>query len=175
MRRPWAWALVLASLTVGWSVALSGDSGYTGKRSRVDLGYPYHRVIYPDSLTSGDNYNGAGTIPNAAAYTETLFVAKDWYYDGSVDSTGTSADYIPIQNIACTYFGSGPDTLWIKLLDGGGNTIGSNRWVVGAATVPRRVECRDWVVNAERAVVFQGLLVAPTDGEFWKVETYHAR
>lgn len=176
-----AWALVaLATLAcvVGPSLAnmtVRPNNSATGDPTATRItGPPYPFVVFAevDSVsTVADQYTGE--TPNAAAYVDTIGVARDWNNDGSVDSTGVG-EWASLQFFVIEYCGIGPDTMWVRGLDESGNVIWETR-KIPPTNVSR--QCYSWdpiFARASRMIVFAGRASQPSIDD-WTITAYFER
>lgn len=169
--------ILFALMLLAGTMALAQYSGDGRIMSRTSDGFVYFLVTFPDSLdfTAADRMAPGGIAPNAAAYEETLQVARDFNFDGSVDDVGESFEYAPMQILVPSYLGTGPDTLWAKALDDTMGVIGLNYWIATSSLTATLRTFDPWLIRAERVAYVIGRQVKPSQGEFWKLESYHER
>lgn len=122
--------LLLGAAGAAWAVGtgLPNLIPRSQRQAVSDLGYSYYMMkwVSPGSAEDGD----------ATPDYDTLRVGRDLNGDGSVDTLlagapSTSADFVPIAKTEIQWFGSAPDTLWVKFLDNSesATVYGSTRFI----------------------------------------------
>ena len=179
----WTVAAILALALAGTVVAdvtfvddgASGSTAVTYRRPASGFCYYLFGIVKANSTTA-DQY-ASQSVPNDAAFLDTLQVGKDFVRDGSSNDTWrsrTNLENVPVVWLDINYYGLGGDTLWVRYLDAEDNPIGTARRIAppggGGATLQVIPSIPAW---GERVVLFAGRATAAT--EEWQVTSYHER
>lgn len=180
--RSLVWGIVALLLLV-WSHPATADvtfldnaSGVEGAQ-RVRPGGSFAHYLFGivrANSTVANQYDVDNVTPLDAAYVDTFQVCRNFKNDGTAnDSWRSQNETASVRYFSILYYGQGPDTIWVRLLDADDNVIGTVRRTVGATTAAR-LEMVDYLTAwAERLVVFAGNQTSST--EQWLVNTFHSR